>query len=56
MLSLASEGVASKWMTGALGMAPQSILETLDIDAAAERFMGVIVRCEPVLGVPAPVQ
>ena len=42
MLSLASEGVGSKWMTGALGMAPDAILKAIGADAAAERFMGVI--------------
>ena len=42
MLSLASEGVGSKWMTGALGMAPESILAAVGADAAAERFVGVI--------------
>lgn len=42
MLSLASEGVGSKWMTGALGIPPASLLELVKANATAERFMGVL--------------
>jgi len=42
MLSFSDDGVGSKWMTGALGIAPEKILETVGADAEAERFMGVI--------------
>lgn len=41
MLSLASAGVGSKWMTGALGIPPEQILSTLEIDST-EKFMGII--------------
>jgi len=42
MLSLAAEGVGTKWMTGALQMRPEDILDLVGADRAAERFMGVI--------------
>ena len=42
MLSFSDDGVGSKWMTGALGIPPEAILEAVSSDAAAERFMGVI--------------
>ena len=41
MLSLASEGVGSKWVTGALGIEETSILKLLDVDST-EKFLGVI--------------
>jgi nitroreductase len=48
MLSLSAEGYGSKWMTGALGMPPDAILDAIGADKEAERFMGVIWH-----GVPA---
>ena len=33
MLSLAEDGVGSKWMTGALGAAPEDVLKAVDVDA-----------------------
>lgn len=42
MLSFSSDGVGSKWMTGALGIAPESILEAVGADTSAERFMGAV--------------
>ena len=47
MLSLAAEGYGSKWMTGALGMAPDAILAAIGADPVAERFMGVIWHGAP---------
>lgn len=41
MLSLASEGVGSKWMTGALGVAPEDVLATVGA-GSGEKLMGVI--------------
>ena len=41
MLSLASDGVGSKWVTGALGLSPNSILETINANLT-ERLVGVI--------------
>ena len=42
MLSLAASGCGSKWMTGALGIAPAAILDLVKANATAERFMGAI--------------
>ena len=42
MLSLASEGVGSKWMTGALGAAPEDVLAAVGADAGKEKMMGAI--------------
>merc|ERR1712087_259665 len=42
MLSFSDDGVGSKWMTGALGIPPEQILEAVGSDAANERFMGAI--------------
>ena len=47
MLSLASEGYGSKWMTGALGIPPASLLAEVGA-GADEHFMGVVW-----MGVPA---
>jgi nitroreductase len=47
MLSLAAEGFGSKWMTGALGIAPDAILDAVGADKTAERFMGVIWHGQP---------
>lgn len=46
MVSLASEGCASKWMTGALGVAPAKLLEVVEA-GADEHFMGVIFYGKP---------
>mmetsp|Transcript_9857 Transcript_9857/g.16419 ORF Transcript_9857/g.16419 Transcript_9857/m.16419 type:complete len:208 (+) Transcript_9857:18-641(+) len=42
MLSFSSDGVGSKWMTGALGIPPEKILDAVGADATSERFMGAI--------------
>uniref|UniRef100_A0A7S4HH22 Nitroreductase domain-containing protein n=1 Tax=Prymnesium polylepis TaxID=72548 RepID=A0A7S4HH22_9EUKA len=42
MVSLAAAGVGSKWMTGALGVAPEKVLAAVGADASTERFMGAI--------------
>ncbi|CAK0846753.1 unnamed protein product [Prorocentrum cordatum] len=41
MLSLASNGVGSKWMTGALGAAPEDVLAAVGA-GSGEKLMGVI--------------
>ena len=41
MLSLASEGIASKWMTGALGAPPEAVLECVGA-GRGEKLMGAI--------------
>ncbi len=41
MLSLASEGIASKWMTGALGAPPEAVLKCVDA-GRGEKLMGAI--------------
>jgi len=41
MLSLASEGIGSKWMTGALGAAPEDVLAAVGA-GEGERLMGAI--------------
>ena len=42
MLSLAAEGVGSKWMTGALGVPPEAVLAAVGADADKERLVGAI--------------
>merc|ERR1712194_115718 len=41
MLSLASEGVGSKWMTGAMGIPPADVMQLVNADES-EHYMGVI--------------
>ena len=41
MLSLASEGIASKWMTGALGAPPEAVLKCVGA-GRGEKLMGAI--------------
>mmetsp|Transcript_14486 Transcript_14486/g.26800 ORF Transcript_14486/g.26800 Transcript_14486/m.26800 type:complete len:118 (+) Transcript_14486:915-1268(+) len=48
MLSLASNGVGSKWMTGAMGISPSSLLSLVNADPNSEHLMGVIF-----VGIPA---
>ncbi|GMH77014.1 hypothetical protein TrST_g5401 [Triparma strigata] len=48
MLSLASNGVGSKWMTGAMGISPSLLLDLVNADPNDEHFMGVIF-----VGIPA---
>ena len=48
MLSLAASGVGSKWMTGAMGIAPDKLLQLVDAEPNQEHMMGVIF-----VGVPA---
>ena len=47
MLSLAGEGIGSKWMTGALGAAPEDVLAAVDA-GADERLIGAIWYGYPV--------
>lgn len=42
MLSLASEGLGSKWMTGALGIPPPKLMELVGADESKEHFMGIV--------------
>jgi nitroreductase len=42
MLSLASEGCASKWMTGAMGIPGTKLMEVAGVDGAKEHYMGII--------------
>lgn len=48
MVTLAANGCASKWMTGAMGSPASKIMEACGVDESAEHFMGVIF-----FGVPA---
>lgn len=41
MLSLANEGIGSKWMTGALGAAPEDVLAAVSA-GEGERLIGAI--------------
>ena len=41
MLSLAGEGIASKWMTGALGAPPEAVLKCVGA-GRGEKLMGAI--------------
>ena len=41
MLSLAEEGIGSKWMTGALGAAPEDVMAAVGAPAG-EKLMGAI--------------
>ena len=47
MLSLASEGYATKWMTGAMGIPPTKLMELAGADEATEHFMGILFYGEP---------
>jgi len=42
MLSLTADGLGSKWMTGALGIAPDQLLVLVGANATAERMMGMV--------------
>ena len=42
MLSLARDGVGTKWMTGALGAPPEAVLRTVGADGTTERLVGAI--------------
>ena len=42
MISLAADGVGSKWMTGALGVPPEKVLEAVGANTTAERLVGAI--------------
>ena len=56
MLSLAAEGLGSKWMTGALGVPGAKILEACGA-GAKEHFMGVVwygVPAEPTAAMAVP--
>ena len=41
MLSLAEQGIGSKWMTGALGAAPEDVMAAVGAPAG-EKLMGAI--------------
>ena len=47
MLSLAAEGCASKWMTGAMGIPPSKLMEVAGADEATEHFMGILFFGRP---------
>ena len=47
MLSLASEGLGSKWMTGAMGIPPPKLMELVGADEATEHFMGIVFFGRP---------
>merc|ERR1719198_1678470 len=52
MLSLASEGFGSKWMTGALGISGDKMFsEVLGIDMGTEHYMGTILMGKPLVPV-----
>ena len=56
MLSLASDGIGSKWVTGALGIKEVDILRTIDC-GIAEKFIGIIwfgYPQENLLSMPIP--
>jgi len=42
MLSLTADGIGSKWMTGALGVAPEKLMVLAGANSTAERFMGIV--------------
>jgi len=42
MLSLARDGVGTKWMTGALGAPPEAVLRAVGVDEKTERLVGAI--------------
>ena len=57
MLSLASDGYGSKWMTGAMGSPASKLMEVCGVDEAAEHFMGIIFFGTPAAatsGMPVP--
>ena len=57
MLSLASEGVGSKWMTGAMGIPAAKLLEVAQVSEANEHFMGIIwfgIPETPTASMPVP--
>lgn len=57
MLSLTGDGVGSKWMTGALGIAPDALLNAVGANATTEHFMGVVwfgYPLEPLESISAP--
>ncbi|MEM1008911.1 MAG: nitroreductase family protein, partial [Myxococcota bacterium] len=41
MQSLAEDGIGTKWMTGALGLAPEDILEAAGV-SSDEKMVGVV--------------
>lgn len=47
MLSMASDGCATKWMTGAMGIPPSKLMELAGADEAKEHFMGIIFFGRP---------
>ena len=50
MVSLASEGFGSKWMTGALAIAPDALMELVGA-GEDERFMGIIFHLIIILAI-----
>ena len=47
MLALASEGIGSKWMTGAMGSPPSALMAACDVDDTKEHFMGIVFFGRP---------
>ena len=47
MLALASEGFASKWMTGAMGIPAAKLLEVAGVAEKDEHFMGILFMGKP---------
>ena len=61
MVYLASEGVGTKWMTGAMGIKGEKILSEICVDGVSptEHFMGVIMigmAAQPLDSVKVPVR
>ena len=57
MLSLAANGVGSKWMTGALGVSGETLLAEVGADRERESLVGVVwfgYPAKPLAGVPPP--
>lgn len=57
MLSLAANGVGSKWMTGALGVNGETLLAEVGADRERESLVGVVwfgYPAKPLAGVPPP--
>ncbi len=49
MLSLASQGIGSKWMTGKMGIAGEDVLGIFDDKADTEHYMGTFMMGYPIV-------
>lgn len=47
MLSLASEGFASKWLTGAIGVPASKLMEAAGVSEETEHLMGILFFGQP---------